>query len=179
MKQSALFFEFSLWHDVFAETWIKAMLSPKTPMRAVREPCYSLPLLWSWILFWEGLRVIIPRGQAPALGCDPSLQTEASIPIIKSDLPGRHVEWISLCTAEASITVIPLQSASTLRGRWKKKKQKRGSPIHRMCHRRGHEEGSWRNQWPEPTTSTPAQEKNKRLSPPAVQSDNKPSTSKM
>lgn len=124
MKQSALFFEFSLWHDVFAETWIKAMLSPKTPMRAVREPCYSLPLLWSWILFWEGLRVIIPRGQAPALGCDPSLQTEASIPIIKSDLPGRHVEWISLCTAEASITVIPLQSASTLRGRWEKKSRR-------------------------------------------------------
>lgn len=108
---------------------IKAMLSPKTPVRAVREPCYSLPLLWSWILFWEGLCVIIPRGQAPALGCDPSLQTEASIPIIKSDLPGRHVEWISLCTAEASITVIPLQSASTLRGRWKKKKAEEREPY--------------------------------------------------
>lgn len=128
MKRSLPFSSslFSLWHDVFAEAWIKAMLSPKTPMRAtarMQEPCYSLPLLWSWILFWEGLCVIIPRGQAPALGCDPSLQTEASIPIIKSDLPGRHVEWISLCTAEASITVIPLQSASTLKGRWKKSRR--------------------------------------------------------
>lgn len=68
--------------------------------------------------------MIIPGGEAPALECDPSLQTETSIPIIKSDLPGRHVEWISLCTAEPSITVIRLQSASTLRGRWKEGKKR-------------------------------------------------------
>lgn len=36
-------------------------------------------------------------------------------------------------------------------------------------------------QWPEPTTARlcPDQEKNKRLSPPAIQSDNKLSTSRM
>lgn len=61
---------------------------------------------------------------SPVSGCDISLQTEASVPIIESDLPGRHVEWVSLCTAEASITVIPLQSAGTLRVRRKKAKKR-------------------------------------------------------
>lgn len=110
---------------------------------------------------------LFPEDKPCLRSCDPLFQTDASVPIIKSDLnlspclPGRHVEWISLCTAEASITVIPLQSAGTLRGRWKE--QRREWPIHCVCHRRGHEQGSRRNQWPEPTTpqSYPGQKRTK------------------
>lgn len=163
----------------FTESEVKAELSSKTPANtSMCNNHVTLCLYYSGEYYSRGgLRMIIPGGEAPALGCDPSLQTEASIPIIKSDLPGRHVEWISLCTAEPSVTVIRLQSASTLRGRWKGEKKR---AVFTSCvTAEGTEEGSRRNQWPEPTTYTPAKEKNKRLSPPSIQSDNKPSTSKM
>lgn len=103
----------------FTESEVKAELSSKTPANtSMCNNHVTLCLYYSGEDYSQrGLRMIIPGGEAPALECHPSLQTEASIPIIKSDLPGRHVEWISLCTAEPSITVIRLQSASTLRGR--------------------------------------------------------------
>lgn len=73
---------------------------------------------------------LFPKDEPCLRSCDPSLQTESQrahyqirlepIPC----LPGRRVEWISLCTAEASITVIPLQSAGTLRGRWKEREER-------------------------------------------------------
>lgn len=52
----------------------------------------------------------------------------------------------------------PSSSAATLRGRW------RETAIHCTCHCRGHKEGSWWNQWPEPTTPLPypSLKKNKR-----------------
>lgn len=68
-----------------------------------------MPFSCSWILFQRWIAHDYSQKTSPALGCDLSLKTEASVPIIKSDLPGRHAEWVSLCTAEASITVIPLQ----------------------------------------------------------------------
>lgn len=109
----------------FTESEVKAELSSKTPANtSMCNNHVTLCLYYSGEYYSRGgLRMIIPGGEAPALGCDPSLQTEASIPIIKSDLPGRHVEWISLCAAEPSVTVIRLQSASTLRGRWKGEKK--------------------------------------------------------
>lgn len=61
--------------------------------------------------------MIVPGRRSPALQCDPSLQSEAIVPIIKLDLPERGAEWVSLCDAETSITIISLQSASTLRRR--------------------------------------------------------------
>lgn len=138
-------------------TYVSCSIVQKTP--------HSLLLLWPWISLGVGFHTVrlydCSQRTSPASGAvirDVQSGSQHSHYQISLQpipcLPGRHVEWISLCTAEASITVIPLQSAGTLRGRWKE--QRREWPIHRVCHCRGHKEGSQRNQWPEPTTPQPS-----------------------
>lgn len=41
----------------------KVFLSTLSLRAIVQKPCLSPPLLRSWILFWEGFHMIVPRGQ--------------------------------------------------------------------------------------------------------------------
>lgn len=126
------------------------------------------------------------KDQACFRSSDLSLQTEASVLIIKSDLkpspflPARHIEWISLCTAEASITVIPPQSVDTQTD--EKSGEESGPFTVWGCVLLQRAEGMKllaSVAWAGDSSAFLQSEKNKRLSPPTIQGDNKLSSSKM